>query len=162
MKCDNHTRKEADGMCTVCGSSFCSECMIKVKRRNICLDCASEKLSSENKSDTKQNLPVFQQQQQQGAPKPTTPPAKSNTRPFDVIKWIIAVLLFASVVGTLGRAPLAGLIYLALGFYWIPQVMIRIQTMVFEKTGTSLSRMVRVGGSIFLYVIANLLSLGGV
>jgi len=162
MKCDNHPKKEADGICTICGNSFCSDCLIKVKRKNICEECANQELNPEYKpgrSAAEQKPIIFQQQQQQqSAPQPAITTTQSKTNSFDTIKWIIAALMFLLAIGAYAKSPLSSLILVVLGIYWIPPIMAWVQKLVFEKTGISLPRWFRVGISLFLFFVAVLIS----
>ena len=173
MKCTSHPKKDAAGICTVCGSPFCSDCLIQVKRKNICVECASSKIdagasTSESVKESESKPMAFPQQQQQQqqpeAPKAEEKPAPSKFN-FDIIKWIIAALMFVTALGAfskLGWGILSGMFFFALGIYWIPPIMAGIQRFIYEKAGISLPRWFRIGISLFLFFLASMIMPRGV
>ena len=65
MKCTNHDKEEAVGTCVGCGDPFCSDCVTKVKNKNYCEKCLSEKveIDSPSKSDSGSSTVVVEQTQ---------------------------------------------------------------------------------------------------
>jgi|SRR3989344_1866150 len=60
MNCKNHKNKSSVATCVDCGNPFCEDCIIKVGRRNLCKECASEKLE-EGETESKPNIVITQQ-----------------------------------------------------------------------------------------------------
>ena len=157
MKCMNHSKVAAKGMCTVCGNSFCSDCLLQVKRKNICIDCAGDKLSKGTpKSST--FTPVVAQQQQQQQQEPSVIGKTVPSKPLSLastIKWAIAVVMWVfALSGLVGGHVLGGLIFLVLGVYWTPPVSSWVQIEVKKKWDFDMPRWARIIASIFLFFVA--------
>ena len=89
MKCKNHKNKNSIATCTGCGNPFCEECMIKVGRRNLCKECASENLKeNETKNNSAQpNIVITQQTTNQQST--STDADKPRGSGFWLCFWII-------------------------------------------------------------------------
>jgi hypothetical protein len=159
MQCTTHPKTNAAGICTVCGNPFCSDCLLKVKRKNICVDCASQRLSGKGRGGTSTPA-VFQQQQQQDltvvGQKREVP--TSNASINDIIKWCVAAFMVLLALGQFASSKVfSGLVLLLLGVYWIPPITIEIHKIVKEKWNVALPRWARVALSLFLFFVAMLL-----
>lgn len=99
MKCKNHKNKDSVATCTECGNPFCKECMIQVGRKNLCKDCASEKLKeneTESKSSSaKPNIVITQQTTNQQTNSTDKPRGSGFWLCFWIIVfWPVAILYY--------------------------------------------------------------------
>jgi hypothetical protein len=159
MKCGIHPKRVASGICTECGGAFCSECLIKFKRKNICLECVGQKLDSAPDSEQELSKPHIQINQQQVAP--TGVPHKETKINYrDISKWLIAFFLFLLSMGKFSKSGwsiLGGIILLGLAIYWVPPIMAWVQKVVYKYAGILLPRWFRIGTSIFVFFVGLLL-----
>src|SRR3989344_8017324 len=92
MKCINHKNKDSVGTCTGCGNPFCADCMIKVGRKNLCKECASERLKNEesdSRNSKSPNIVVTQQTTNQHAKPGSDDDDKPRGSGFWLCFWII-------------------------------------------------------------------------
>jgi len=162
IKCENHPKTEAVGICTKCGNSFCNSCMIKVKKKNICLSCASDIMKDTEEVSEKIIPYAIQQQQQQSGQnveeegKPIN--SKYTNTVIRIVMWLLAIFLFIfSLVAFSTGSVTSGIIIGLLGIYWLPPVMSKTQELFKKRFGEGLPVWLRILASIILFVIASML-----
>ncbi len=55
MKCKHHATKDATGACTSCGNLFCETCLLTVRKKQVCKECAGDQLAAHD--DVKKEHP---------------------------------------------------------------------------------------------------------
>ena len=158
MDCKNHIRREAIGSCVNCGNLFCSDCLIKVKNKNYCKECATDIIGEKTGIGTR-NIVISQQQQQQ-----TDSSNNGNARKYDwkgfgstnnLIKWLISLTILTMAFFALRtKSYLAFIIFIILGAYWFPPILDKITQILKEKYNIIIPKWLRIFGSIILFLIA--------